>query len=90
MASPNAPILAKILEAIIGITIRLDTIERNTELRFDRLETRMSNIESKLSTIDRRLDLLEANVASLIDYNRNKAITQELIFTNKRSIELTF
>ena len=89
MTSPNAPILAKILEAINGITVRLDTIEHNTAVRFDRLETRMTGLETRMTGLERRVDNLANTVDTLIKYNRNEARTQEVILTNrvKESLE---
>lgn len=95
--SPNAPMLVKILDAINGINVRLDTIERNTELRFDKLETRMagletrmtgletrmSGVESRLSTVERKITSLESGVASLTSYKNNETRAQEIIFTNR-------
>ena len=58
---PNIPALqqgAEILQALNGLTRRLETMEQNMNQRFNNIERRLDNMDKRLDNMDKRLDEL--------------------------------
>ena len=70
---PNIPALqqgAEILQALNGLTRRLETMEQNMNRRFNNIERRLDNMDKRLDNMDKRLDNMDKRLDEFGDSGR--------------------